>query len=404
MSNTPDITAGGIGASASAGIAIAAAIAAFALTACGNKDAGTAAANTSPPAPMQVTVKRMEPQKVPVVLEAVGQAEGSREVEIRPRVSGILEKRLYSEGATVRAGQTLFEIDRAPFEIAVAQAQAAVEQERARQELAERESDRLKPLADTKAISRREYDQAAAGAKGAAAAIAGAQAKLAEARLNLSYTNLKAPIGGVTSMSVRSEGSLVAANTDLLTTITQVNPIWVRFSLAEADFDRIRANAAGADVSIVDANDAIVAKNGRLNFAGSTVDPKLGTVQLRAEFPNADQKWLPGRFLKLRVVAGSQDAFLVPQAAIVQTEKSRNVWIAGSDGKVAMRVVDTGGWFGADWIVTKGLAPGDLVVTDNLIKLRAGAAVDARPAGAAASPPPASGEKGVTPSAPAAKS
>lgn len=349
------------------------------LAGCG-KDAGTssAAATKAPPPPLPVATLRMEPRKAPIVMESVGQAEGSREVEVRPRVSGILEKRLYTEGATVRAGQVLFEIDRAPFEIAVAQAQAAVAQERARLELAQREAERLEPLAGTKAISRREYDQAAATAKTASAAIAGAEAKLAEARLNLSYTSLKAPIGGITSRAVRSEGSLVTANTDLLTSITQVDPIWVRFSLAEADYDRIRANASGAEVAIIDNGGRIVASNGRLNFAGSSVDPKLGTVELRASFPNAQQKWLPGQFVKLRVVAGSQDAFLVPQPALVQSEKSRNVWIVGPERKVEMRAVETAGWLGGDWIVTKGLNPGDLVVTDNLMKLRPGSVVEPR--------------------------
>src|SRR6185437_17114682 len=184
---------------------------------------------------------------------------------IRPRVSGILEKRLYNEGASVAAGQTLFRIDRAPFEIAVAQAKAALAQERARNEFAQHEAERLKSLVDTKAISRREYDQAASTVKESAAAIQGAQAKLAEAELNLSYTNLKAPIGGVTSRAVRSEGSLVAANTDLLTTITQVDPLWVRFSIAEGDFDRIRDRAGSAKVSIVDRDGAIASSDGRVN-------------------------------------------------------------------------------------------------------------------------------------------
>jgi len=360
-------------------LALAASI--FVVAGCGKRDGAEGAqAAPAPEPPLAVAVKRVELARVPFVLEAVGQAEGSREVEVRPRVSGILEKRLYSEGASVSAGQTLFRIDRAPFEIAVAQAKAALAQERARNEFAQHEAERLKSLVDTKAISRREYDQAASSVKESAAAIDGAQAKLAEAELNLSYTNLKAPIGGVTSRAVRSEGSLVAANTELLTTITQVDPLWVRFSIAEGDYDRIRDAADAAQVGIVDDKGAVAATDGRLNFTGSTVDPKLGTIQLRAQFANRNLKWLPGQFVKVRIQAGAQDAYLVPQAAVTQTERARSVWIAGTDGKAVQRTVQTSNWLGNDWIVTAGLNPGDLVIVDNLIKLKPGMAVQPRAA------------------------
>jgi len=351
--------------------------AAFAIASCDRQNAAEAEAKAaaSAPAAVQVAVKRVEPQRVPVALEAVGQAEGSREIEVRARVSGILEKRLYDEGATVRSGQLLFQIDRIPFELAVAQSKAALNQERARQEQAQREADRLKSLAETKAISQREYDQAVSTLKESTAAIEVAQAKLAEAQLNLSYTNLKAPIGGITGRAARSEGSLIAANTDLLTTITQVDPIWVRFSLAESDFERVRGSGQATQVNIVQASGGIAAQDGKLNFTASTVDPKLGTVQLRAEFANRDLKWLPGRFLKVQILAGSQQAYLVPQAAVTQTEQARSVWVAGSDGKANQRTVQTAGWLGGDWIVSSGLDPGDLVIVDNLMKLKPGALV-----------------------------
>ena len=349
------------------------------VAACGKRDASEGAqAAPAPAPPLTVAVKRAELTRVPLVLEAVGQAEGSREVEVRPRVSGILEKRLYNEGASVAAGQTLFRIDRAPFELAVAQAKAALAQERAREELAQREADRLKSLVDTKAISRREYDQAASTVKESAAAIQGAQAKLAEAELNLSYTNLKAPIRGVTSRAIRSEGSLLTANTDLLTTITQVDPLWVRFSVAESDFDRIRDSAESAKVAIVDSKGTISANDGRLNFTSSTVDPKIGTVQLRAEFPNGNLKWLPGQFVKVRIEAGGQDAYLIPQAAVTQSERAKSVWIASADGKATQRNVQTENWLGNDWIVTDGLKPGELVIVDNLMTRPPGAAVQPR--------------------------
>ncbi len=363
------------------------------LAGCGKQSGDAPATAAATPAQAQaipVTVRKMAPQRVPIVLDAVGQAEGSREVEIRARVAGILERRLYTEGATVKAGDTLFTIERAPFELAVAQARAALEQEIAKQEEAQREAERLQPLAESKAISRREYDQAASAVKTSAAAIAGAKAKLAEAELNLSYTNVKAPIAGITGRALRSEGSLVAGSQDLLTTISQVNPIWVRFSLAEQDFERIRSNAAASEVRIVQDDGTVLARNGKLNFTGSTIDPKLGTVQLRAEFPNPGERLLPGRYLKVQIAAGVQEAFLVPQSAVVQSEQARSVWLAGRDNKAQSRVVKTANWLGADWIVTSGLTAGDLVITDNLMRLRPNAEVQPReaaaPAPAAAAP------------------
>jgi membrane fusion protein (multidrug efflux system) len=349
------------------------------LGGCGKSppDADKKSGATAPPA-LPVAVQKMETQRVPISFDAVGQAEGSREVEVRARISGIIEKRLYTEGAPVTAGSVLFVIDRAPYEIAVAQAKAAVSQERARQEQAQRESERLKSLAQNRAISQREYDEAVSTLKQSTAAIEGAQARLAEAQLNLSYTSVKAPINGVTGRAVRSEGSLVMANTEssFLTTLTQVHPIWVRFSLAEADFTRIRgAEKRSSEVRLLNQDDTVAASNGRLNFSGSTVDPKLGTVQLRAEFPNPSLKWLPGQFIKLQILAGEQPAFLVPQAAVVQTEQGRLVWVAGAEGKATMKPVQTANWIGSNWIVTGGLQPGDAVIVDNLIKLRPGASV-----------------------------
>ena len=354
------------------------AAAATSLTACGGKDDDAAKKKAAAAAPqaVAVTVKQVQPQRVPIVLEAVGQAEGSREVEVRARVSGILEKRLFAEGAPVKAGAVLFTIDRAPYEITAAQARAALSQERARLELAQREAERLKTLAAQRAISQREFEEAQSSLKQVIAAIEGAQAKLAEAQLNLSYTSVKAPIGGITGRAVRSEGSLVTANTDasLLTTLTQVHPIWVRFSVAEPDFDRIRGNEKNIRVNILNQDGSVAAPNGRVNFSGSTVDPKLGTVQLRAEFTNPGMRWLPGQFAKVQILAGEQEAFLVPQAAVVQSEQTRSVWIVEGD-KAVMRPVQTAGWLGVDWVVTGGLKPGEAVIVDNLIKIRPGVAV-----------------------------
>ena len=349
-----------------------------ALAGCGDRANG--ATKPPGPAPVEVATLEVKAQPVPVSIEAVGQAEGSREVEIRARVTGIIEKRLYDEGATVTAGSSLFLIDPAPYESAVQQARASLQQERAKRELAETEARRLEPLAATRAIPQREVDTALANAKTSVASVAAAEARLKDAELNLSYTRIVAPISGTTGRALRSEGSLVTANTDsaLLTTLTQVNPIWVRFSLAEADFGRVRGNDRAARVQAIAADGSVAADNGRLNFSGSTVDPKLGAVQMRAEFANADRKWLPGQFVKLRILAGEQTAMLVPQGAVLPGEQSRLVMTIGAGGKAVAKPVQVAGWYGGDTIVTSGLAEGDTVIVDNLVKVRPGTAVQAK--------------------------
>jgi membrane fusion protein (multidrug efflux system) len=352
------------------------------LAAC---DDGPAAAAAAPPA-LPVSVLEVKSERLPIAIEAVGRAEGSREVEIRARVAGILEKRLYDEGTSVPAGKVLFVIDRSPYELAVQQASAALLQAQVRHELAQAEARRLEPLAAEKAISQRELDAAAASAREAAANIAGAEARLKEAQLNLSYTEVTAPIGGLTGRALRSEGSLVAPEQEagLLTTITQVNPIWVRFSLAERDFERIRASTRGAEVLLVGDDGAVLADGGVLNFTGNTVDPRLGTIELRAQFANGQRRWLPGQFVKVRVLAGEQLAIKVPQSALIQGEGSRAVMLVGADGKAVARPVQIAAFHGSDAVVIGGLQPGDRVIVDNLIKARPGAPVQVK----GAAPPP----------------
>jgi membrane fusion protein (multidrug efflux system) len=364
---------------------------AAALAACGKKDGADARAAAAPPPALPVSVVEVKTQRVPIILEAVGQAAGSREVEIRGRVNGILEKREYDEGAAVKANTVLFTIDPQPYELAVQDARATLNSARTQRDLAEVEVKRLEPLARDKAISQRELDQAAATLKTSTAAIASAEAKLKEAQLNLSYTRVTTPIGGITGRALHSEGSLVTANTDssLLTTVTQVNPIWILFPLADTDYSRVRGNQKNARVQVVSEDGKVLADNGRLNFASTTVDPKTGAVQLRAEFPNPRAQWLPGQFMRIRILAGDQEAMLVPQNAVLQTEQSRVVMTASPDNKVAPKPIQTASWLGKDIVVTSGLKDGDRVIVDNLVKLRPGAPVAPHPAGEAPAGQPA---------------
>ncbi len=327
---------------------------------------------------LPVSALDVAPREVPISFEAVGRTEGSREVQVRARVAGILEAQLFQEGDTVKAGTPLFRIERAPFETELAQARGTLAQEVSRQELAQRELERLKTLVDRRAISQKEADQAAAAASQSAAAVQVAQARVRQAELNLSYTTVEAPIGGITGRAQQSVGSLVQPNNDsaMLTTMSRADPIWVRFSLSEAEFARLK-NTEGkrVEVKLQTADGAPYPESGKLNFSGSTVDAQTGTVQMRAELPNAKQKLLPGQYVRVQVIAGSQNAITVPQSAVLQDQSGRFVWVAGADGKAIPRPIRAGSWVGNDWIVLDGLKAGETVITDNLIRLRPGTLV-----------------------------
>jgi membrane fusion protein (multidrug efflux system) len=342
---------------------VSALIGALAAAGCsGEKPAG------GPPAmgPMPVTAIEMQPQKVPTRIEIMAQTEGARETEVRARVGGILVKRLYQEGETVKSGQPLFQIDRAPYEIALAEAKAKAEQ-------TAREAARLKGLAEAKAIAQKDYDDAVS-------ANAMAQAALRQAELNLSWTTVSAPVAGTTGRAIKSDGNLVSTADSLLTSIYQTNPIWVRFSLGESDLAKFAGGRVTAKdvkgVELVMGNGQKYDKPGKLNFLATNIDTTLGTQQLRAEFDNPDGLLLPGQFVRVRLLTGERDgAFLVPQTAVLQTEQGTLVMTVGAENKVAPRPVKAGEWYGKDWVILGGLNAGDKVIVDNLIKLRPGAPV-----------------------------
>jgi membrane fusion protein (multidrug efflux system) len=354
-----------------------------------------------PPPAVQAKILVAQPQRVPVRLELVGQVEGSKEVEVRARVAGILLKRLYNEGEVVRAGAPLFQIDPAPFEIAQAQARAQLAQERARNEQAKRESVRLKQLADEKAISQKEYDDATSNLKLSDATVQAAEANVKQAELNFSYTLVTAPVAGVSGRAARSEGSLISTGADsLLTTVNQIDPIWVRFSLSESDLAKLPdgrlSRGAGTELRLILPDGSAYAGKGRLNFTATQIDPRLATQQLRAEFDNPRQQLLPGQFVRVQLVAGERDnVFLVPQPAVLQTEKGSLVFVLDAQGKAALRPVKAGDWAGSDWMILGGLKAGDRVIVDNLLKIRPGSPVSEAP--------PATGAEAAAPApAPAA--
>jgi membrane fusion protein (multidrug efflux system) len=347
------------------------------IQACSEGDAKQGKEAAKGPAALPVGVVETSLRPVPVTFEAVGRTEGSREVQVRARVMGILEKQLYTEGDSVKAGAVLFQIERAPFEIELAQARGTLEQEIARDQLAQAEYQRLKGLADRRAISQKESDQAASTARQSRAAVEVARARVRQAELNLSYTTVTAPIGGITGRAQQSIGSLLQPNNDsaVLTTITRADPIWVRFGLSESEYATVRRNENAMEVHLELADGSPYETPAKVNFAGSTVDSATGTVQMRAELPNPKVRLLPGQFVRVRVTAGSQDAIVVPQKAVQQNEGGRFVWVASAEGKAVQRPVKTGSWVGDDWVVLEGLKPGERVIVDNLVRLRPDAPV-----------------------------
>lgn len=367
---------------------------AFALALAGCSDSKQGAAGPGGPGgpgsqmpALPVTVISAEPTKVPISVEVMAQTEGAKETEVRARVGGVITKRLYEEGAPVKQGQPLFQIDRAPYEIALAQAKAALVGAKVQAEQAVREAARMKGLLEKQAISRKEYDDATSTDAISQAAVLAAEATLRQAELNLAWSTVTAPVSGQTGRALKSEGNLLVQGSDnLLTSIHQSNPMWVRFSLAESDTAKLpggRLNPKSVTgVELVLPDGSVFPRKGRLNFLASQIDPTLGTQQFRAEFDNGDGKLLPGQFVRVRLLTGMRDGvFLVPQSAVIQSEQGRLLMLAGPDNKVAPRPVQAGEWYGKDWVILGGLEAGDKVIVDNLMKLRPGAPVMPHKAG-----------------------
>ena len=385
-------------------ITLVASLAALAVSACGPSGQQQGGGFHGFP-PAQVVTQTMAPRWIPVAFEYVGQTYGSKDVEVRARVNGIVEKRLFQEGAAVRAGQPLFVIDARPYAAQVAAADAEVARAEAQKAQADREAARLKPLAERKAIGQKEADDAASAADLAAAAVKSARAKLVELNLNLAYTRVNAPIGGLTSRAQVSEGALAVQNQTLLTTISQIDPIWVGFTVSEND--QLRLNRASAenrlvlpkdnayDVTVKLSDGTAFPKRGRINFSDTRINPTTGTYEMRAELPNADAGLKPGQFVRV-VLRGAQrkDALAVPQTAVMDGPQGKFVYVAAKDkdGKdiAAVRPVVVGDWVDAEgtnlWIVESGLKAGDVVIVDGIAKLMPGGQVILGGAPGAAAP------------------
>jgi len=332
---------------------------------------------------LPVTMLESIPVSMPITAEAVGQTEGAKEVEIRPRVGGILLKRKYNEGSPVKAGQILFNIDPEPYKIALNQARAQYNQSLARAEQAKREKKRLEGLIESQSISQREFDNASSDESISVAALAQSRANLKQAELNLSYTNVTAPVDGISGRFQFSEGALISANTSLLTTLAQVNPIWVRFSFSDNELKQLggalnEKNIQEVSITLSDGNE--YPKKGKINFAASEINPSLGTQELRATFENNERQILPGQFVRVRVTTGKKDGvFLLPQLAVLNSDQGKFVFVVNEKNQAIPRPVVAGEWKGKDWVILGGLQAGDKIIIDNLIKVRPGMPVTNMP-------------------------
>ena len=392
----------------------AAVLIALSLAACGEKKeaGGAGAPGSAAPPPPEVGVITAQPESVGLTTELPGRLEASRVAQVRARATGILQKRVFTEGSDVRAGQVLYRVDAGPYDAARQSAQAQLAQAQATLANASGVVTRYRPLVAANAVSKQEFDAAVAAEKAAQAQVAAARAALRTADINLGYATVTAPISGRIGRSLVTEGALVsAAESTQLATIQQINPLYVNLTQSASEVMQLqqalragklnRSGANAARVEILLDNGQPYAENGRLLFTDLTVDPGTGQVSLRAEVPNPSLLLLPGMYVRARLQQAQVDnAVLLPQQAVTRGSDGDSVMVVNADGTVAPRKVQIAGAKDNQWIVTGGLNPGEKVMVDGSMKLMLGIKVvkpvpwqaDPAPSGAKSAPTaPASG-------------
>jgi len=377
---------------------------ALVLAGCNPKAPGAGAGpGGRPTGPVEVAVITVAPEALTLTTELPGRTAAYRVAEVRPQVTGIIQKRLFTEGGEVQAGQQLYQIDPAPYQATLESAKADIVKAQANLKSVEAKAARYADLVKINAVSRQDYDDQIATLDQARAQILVAKAAFESARINLDYTKVYAPISGRIGKSSVTEGALVTASqATTLATVTQLDPIYVDVSQSSAELLRLRravaagqvqsGAAASAPVTLrLDGVDQPYDQPGRMQFSEVTVDPSTGAVLLRVVFPNPRQELYPGLFVRTLIEQGVKpDALLVPQQALVrQPDGSAQVWVVGEGNKVAPRPVTAERSVAGRWLITKGLEPGQQVVVEGLQKIRPGVEVKTVPAAAAvaATPP-----------------
>ena len=358
-----------------------------------------------PPPPPEVGVITANAQTVPLERDFVGRLSPFRSSDVRARVAGVLTRRVYQEGSDVKEGQVLFQIDPAPLQAALSASQAQLASAQATYANAQASANRARQLAPQKFVSQSDLDNALAAERSAAAAVQQAKAGVASSRINLDFASVRAPISGRAGKQQVTEGALVGqGDATLLTTIDQLDPLFVNFSISASELDQLRraqnvslSGNAESSVSVILADGSAYAQTGTVDFSSTVVDPATGAVQLRARIPNPDTTLLPGSFVTLKATLGEQrDAFLVPQAAIQRDAVSAYAMVVGKDGKVVRKNVVTASSRDGQWLISNGLAAGDQIIVSGLQKVRESEPAKATPWKPDAAPvgaPPAAAPK-----------
>lgn len=344
--------------------------------------------------PVEVTALKIEPKTIPAIFEYVGFIESSHAVEIRARVEGYLNQIAYTEGDFVKEGDLLFQIDPLPFQAALDNAQGELKRQEAILWEAKRTVERLKPLYEKKAASQRDLDTAIANELAAEAGVESAKAQVRSAELNLSYTTILSPISGLSSLTNYRQGALISPGAGaLLTTISVVDPVWVKFNVTSneiltynrevKDKQLKLPNDARFEAEIILADGSAFPFRGLLDYASPTLDQKTGTMIARATIPNPDslkgEQLKPGQFVRIKVYGAVRpNAILVPQKSVQHGQDGLYVVVVDPDGKAEIRQIVAGEWFEEDWIIQKGLEAGELVIVDGVNKVVAGQKVSAK--------------------------
>ncbi|MEQ1685529.1 MAG: efflux RND transporter periplasmic adaptor subunit [Burkholderiaceae bacterium] len=354
------------------------------LAACGQKPAEGAGGGAPPPA--EVGVVTVAPAAVGLATELPGRLEASRVAQVRARAAGILQKRLFTEGSEVKAGQALFQIDSAPYQASAASARAVLARAEANLTQAAAQAERYKPLMEANAISKQDFINAVAAQKTAEADVASAKASVQTAQINLGYAAVTSPISGRIGRALVTEGALVGqGEATQLAVVQQINPMYVNFTQSTTDVLRLRKAVEsgqykragdGAQVRVLLEDGSVYAQPGKLLFSDLTVDPTSGQITLRAELPNPGGLLLPGMYVRVRLEQAQAEAgIVVPQQAVTRGTSGDTVMVVSADGKVAPRPVKIGSSVNGQWVVLDGLKAGEQVMVDGFQKLRGNAPV-----------------------------
>lgn len=343
------------------------------------------AAAPVPQPPPEVGVVTVAPQPIPYVRDLPGRVAPTRIAEVRSRVSGLVVKRLFEQGSTVKEGDVLYKIDPAPYEVELMSAEATLANREAALVLASQQAERLETLLARNTASQAQYDTAFAGKKQAEAEVAGAKAARDRAKLNLGWTDVRAPISGRIGRALLTEGTLIEqGTTGVLATIQQLDPIYVDITQSVGELNKLRRDLASGELSKLEndtANVHLIMDDGelyplagRLLFSDVTADPSTGQVTLRVLIPNPNDELFPGMYVRARIKQGiDSDAIAVPQQAIQRTADGKaEVWVVQAEDKVALQPVEVGPVVGQNWLIRDGLKAGERIVVEGFQKISAG--------------------------------